>query len=145
MIDEIPAILAFAGPDEWHHLIAPTRTNLTTQGAATLVGSALGACSGPRSDTLNITTLTELAAASIIISNKIANTLFTISALAVFEEARRTARILKNNTPTRHPAFNRPFIRSTAMLKVVRSEDPAVLTWLLVDIIRVADHIVDYA
>lgn len=112
MIDEMPAILTFAGPDSWHHLIAPSRTNLTTQNAAALIGSTLSACTGPRSDALNITTLAELAAASIIISNKIANTLFAISALTVFEEARRAARILENNAPTTHPAFKRPFIRS---------------------------------
>lgn len=145
MIDEMPAILAFAGPDKWHHLIAPTRTNLTTQGAATLVGSALNACSGPRSGTLNINTLTELATASIIVSNKIANTLFTISALTVFEEARRVARILENKAPMTHPVFNPPSVRQIAMLQAVRSEDPAVLTWLLVDLIRIADHIVDYS
>lgn len=73
MIDETPAALYQAGPANWHHLIAPTKTFPMTEGAAQFVASTADATAGLQGGTTVTGTLTDLAAAATILSNAIAN------------------------------------------------------------------------
>ena len=141
MVDETSIILQYAGPASWHHLIAPARTNMADNAIITNIGSALNACTGPRSTELNILTLAELSVAANLLANKIANTIFTADAQTIFKYARTTAHLLDATAKTTHPAFVPPFKKIQPMMKAARSNNPTVLSTLLIDIIRIANHI----
>lgn len=140
MVDETPAALAYAGPDSWHHLIAPTRafplTEATIQAAALSMDSTIGANRGIEA----IWALCDLAATSNILANAIANTTFTANARGVFEDARATAHTL--DTLNEHtPRFTPTFQTCRTFWNALQTKDPQVLPWLLVDLIRIANHI----
>lgn len=141
MIDETFTILQYAGPASWHHLIAPARTNMSDNAIIATIGSALNACTGPRSLELNLLTLSELSTAANQLANKIANTIFTADAQTIFKDARTAAHLLDATTKTTHPAFVPPFKKIPPMMTAARSNDATVLSMLLIDIIRIANHI----
>lgn len=86
--------------------------------------------------------LTDLAATANILSNAIANTIFTATALDIFKDARTAAHVLQvinRNTPTFNPTFRtyRHFKRA------IDTRDPQVVAMLLIDVIRIAYHITE--
>lgn len=142
MTDETFTALNYAGPDSWHHLIAPTRTfplnEGTEQAAALSMDSAYDHLNGISA----IYPLTDLAATANILSNAIANTIFVANALDIFEEARTTANIL--DAINKHtPRFCPTFITYRHFKQAVGTRDPRVLAMLLIDTIRIAYHIAD--
>lgn len=143
MADETFTILHYAGPATWHQNIAPSRTDMDPNAIITNIGSALNACIGPRSTELNILTLAELSVAANLLSNKIANTIFVADAQTTFKDARMVANILDAINKTPHPAFVPPFKKTQPMMRAARSNDPAVLSMLLIDVIRIAYHITE--
>ena len=143
MTDETFTILQYAGPATWHQNIAPSRTDMAPNAIITNVGSALNACIGPRSTELNILTLTELSVAANLLSNKIANAIFVADALTIFKDARMVANILDAINKAPHPAFVPPFTKMQPMMRAARSNDPTILSMLLIDVIRIANHIIE--
>ena len=142
MHDETPAALTYAGPDSWHHLIAQTHTfpltEATIQAAALSMDSAIGVSRGIEV----IWALCDLAATSNILANAVANATFTANAREVFEDAHATARTL--DTLNEHtPPFKPTFQTCRAFWDALQTKDPQVLPWLLVDVIRIANHIID--
>lgn len=143
MTDETFTILQYAGPATWHQTIAPSRTDMDPNAITINIGSALNACIGPRSTELNILTLAELSVAANILSNKIANMIFVADALTIFKDARMVANILDAINKAPHPVFVPPFKKMQPMMRAARSNDPAVLSMLLIDVIRIANHIAE--
>jgi hypothetical protein len=142
MTDETFTALQYAGPASWHHLIAPTRTFPITEETALAAAQSMDAASPYRNDLPAIYTLTDLAATANILSNAIANTVFTATALDIFKEARTAAHVLyiiNRDTPTFNPTFRtyRHFKRA------VDTRDLQVVTMLLIDVIRIAYHITE--
>lgn len=142
MTDETFTALKYAGPASWHHLIAPTRTfpltEGTTQAAALSMDSAYGRPDGISA----VYVLTDLAATANILSNAIANTIFTTTALDIFKEARTAAHVLQvinRNTPT----FNPTFRTYRHFKQAIDTRDPQVIAMLLIDVIRIAYHITE--
>ena len=102
-IDETATALRVAGPASWHHLIAPTRTFPLAEETALAAAQSMDAASPYRNDISAIYALTDLAATANILSNAIANTIFTTTALDIFKEARTASHILhvtNRDTPT---------------------------------------------
>ena len=142
MTDETQAALQYAGPASWHHLIAPTRTFPLTELALQAASLSIDSTYGRLNDISAVYALADLAGTAIILSNAIANTLFTTTALDIFKEARTTAHVLhviNANTPTFTPTFRtyRYFKRAA------ETQDPRVLSMLLIDIIRIAYNITE--
>lgn len=142
MHDETPAALTYAGPDSWHHLIAQTHTfpltEATTQAAALSMDSVPGVSRGIKA----IWALCDLAATSNILANAAANATSTANAREVFEDARSTARTL-DILNERTPRFNPTFRTYQVFWDALQTKDPQVIAMLLVDTIRIANHIID--
>nr|DAP76102.1 MAG TPA: hypothetical protein [Caudoviricetes sp.] len=137
MTDETFTALQYAGPASWHHLIAPTRTFPLTDGTAQAAAQSMDAAYDHLNDISAIYALTDLAATANILSNAIANTIFTTTALDIFKEARTAAHILhvtNRDTPTFTPTF-----RTYRHFKqAIETRDPQVIIRLLIDVIRIA-------
>ena len=136
---QLPLALQSAGPDNWHHTIAPTDfplTEATIQAASMSIDSAVGTIGGIS----NVFALHSLAAAATILANAIANTTPGANATKVFKKARSTAYALdtiNKNTPRFFPDF-----RAYRYLnRAIATNSPTVLTMLLLDFIRIASHI----
>ena len=140
MIDETPAALYQAGPANWHHLIAPTKTFPMTEGAAQFVASTADATVGTQGGITVAATLTDLAAAAIILSNAIANNTLTADAQDTFKGARNTAGYL-DIINTHIPPFTPTIHTYTHLKRALDTKDTNVLSALLIDIIRIANHI----
>lgn len=142
MTDETFTALKYAGPASWHHLIAPTRTFPLTDGTAQAAAQSMDSAYCHRNDISAIYTLTDLAATANILSNAIANTILTTTALDIFKEARNAAHILRaTNRDT--PPFT-PTLRTYRYFKqAVDTRDPKVIIRLLIDVIRIAYHIAE--
>lgn len=140
MIDETVPALHYAGPNSWHHLIASTHasplTESTSQAASLAMDSAVGHFKGIEA----IFALSDLPAAAIILSNAIANTTLTTNAHSIFEGARATAHIL-DNIATNTPRFTPTFRTATHFKRAADTNDPQILAMLLIDTIRIANHI----
>lgn len=137
MVDETFTALQYAGPASWHHLIAPTRTFPLTEGAIQAASLSMDSAYDRLNGISAVYALADLAAAANIISNAIANTLFTTTALDIFKEARIAAHILhviNRNTPT----FTPTFMTYRYFKRAAETQDPRVLSMLLIDIIRIA-------
>ena len=142
MTSETYTALQYAGPDSWHHLIAPTRTfpltESTTQAAALTMDSTLGHFK----DNEAIFALADLSATANILSNAIANSTLTADANTIFKDARTTANTL--DTTNKHtPHFTPTFRTYKHFERAANTKDPQVLSMLLIDIIRIANHIVN--
>lgn len=142
MADETFIALQYAGPASWHHLIAPTHTFPLTDGAAQAAALTMDSACSYRNGLSAIYALTDLAATANILSNAIANTIFTATALDIFKEARTAAHILHvTNRDT--PTFNPTFRTYRHFKEAIDTQDPRVLAMLLIDTIRIAYHITE--
>ena len=134
--------LVAAGPDRWTPLIEDdhTQTNPTT--AAQLISSATRKDINPATLEAAFTSLAKLSAATIILSNAIA-TDPTISAQKVFIDSRTVARHLNARpTPPTITDGDTTQISATASTFNTQAGTEA-LTRLLIDTIRIANHITD--
>ena len=138
--NETYTVLQRAGPANWHHLIAPTSTFPLTRSTAQAAAQSMDSACSYHNDPSAIYALTDLAATASILASAIANAIFTTNALDIFKEARTAAYVLhviNENTPAFTPTF-RTYIHFE---QAVDTNDPTVLYLLLVDIIRIANHI----
>lgn len=92
--------------------------------------------------TTAITISTSLLGASIILSHSIAGLTGCDSARDVYDECRRVASILDNRTPG-GIAHNNPDAMVDAAYAIINTYNSDALTWMLVDIIRIANHITE--
>ena len=142
MVDETSTALWNAGPDNWHHLIAPTRTLPLTESTIQAASISIDGATGDLNGIEAIFALSDLAAAANILANAIANSIFVADANAVFKEARMTANIL-DAANKRAPHFRPTFRTYKYFEQAAETRDPQVLTALLIDIIRIANHITE--
>ena len=142
MIDETFTALQYAGPASWHHLIAPTRTFPLTEFSIHSIAYAMSPGDRKLSDNEPVVLLGALAAAANLTSNAVANKLFVTTALDIFKEARIAAHILhvaNNGLP--HVATDARTYKHVA--RALKTNDPQVLSMLLIDIIRTAYRITE--
>ena len=142
MINETAPALHCTGPNSWHHLIAPTRASPLTESTSQATSLAMDGDVGHFKDIEAIFALSDLAAAAIILSNAIANTTLTTNTRSIFEGARATARTLDNMT-TNTPRFTPTFRTTTHFKRAADTNDPQILAMLLIDTIRIANHITE--
>ena len=132
--------LHHAGPANWRHLIAPTKPSPLSAGALQAASLSMDAATSAPSGIEAIFALTELAATAITLSNAIANATHATSARATFKKALQAATLLDSinkNTPPFTPTF-----RTYRHFKqAAETRAPQVLSSLLVDVIRIANHI----
>lgn len=142
MADETLTILHYAGPASWHHLIAPTRTFPLTEFSTHSIAFAMSPGDRKLSDNEPVAQLGILAAAANLISNAIAHSIFTADANIIFKDARMTATIL-DATNKKLPQFTPNVSTYKHVARALRTNDPQVLSMLLIDIIRTANHIIN--
>lgn len=142
MIDETFTALQYAGPANWHHLIAPTRTFPLTEFSNHSVAYAMSPGDRKLGGNEPVVQLGALAAAANLTSNAIANSIFTADANTIFKDARMTAAIL-DATNKNLPQFTPTVSTYKNVVRALKTNDPQVLSMLLIDIIRTATHIVN--
>lgn len=142
MSDETFTALHYASPANWHHLIAPTRTFPLTEFSIHSIAYAMSPGERKRSGNEPVVQLGTLAAAANLTSNAIANSIFTADAHIIFKDARMTAAIL-DATNKGLPQFTPTVSTYKHVARALRTNDPQVLSMLLIDIIRTANHIVN--
>nr|DAP04951.1 MAG TPA: hypothetical protein [Caudoviricetes sp.] len=142
MTDETFTALQYAGPANWHHLIAPTRTFPLTEFSIHSIAFAMSPGDGEFSNNEPVVQLGILAAAANLTSNAIANSIFTADAHTIFKDARMTAAIL-DATNKKLPQFTPNVTTYKHVARALRTNSPQVLSMLLIDIIRTASHIVN--
>lgn len=86
--------------------------------------------------------LGALATAANLTSNAIANSIFTADAHTIFKGARMTADLL-DATNKKLPQFTTNVATYKHVARALRTNAPQVLSMLLIDIIRTANHIVN--
>lgn len=140
MVDETFTALQYAGPAKWHHLTAPTRTFPLTEFSIHSIAYAMSPGGVKLSDNESVVQLGILAAAANLTSNAIANSIFTADARTIFKDARMTASLLDaTNKGLPRVTINVSMYRTVA--RALRTNDPRVLSMILIDIIRTANHI----
>lgn len=142
MSDETFTALQYAGPASWHHLIAPTRTFPLTEFSIHSIAYAMSPGDRELSDNEPVVRLGALAAAANLTSNAIANSIFTADANTIFKDARMTAAIL-DATNKNLPQFTPTVSTYKNVVRALKTNDPQVLSMLLIDIIRTANHITE--
>ena len=140
MIDETFTALQYAGPASWHHLIAPTRTFPLTEFSIHSIAFAMSPGDGKLSGNEATIHLGVLATAANLTSNAIANSIFTTDAHTIFKNARTTAALL-DATNKKLPQFTPNVSTYKHVARALRTNDPQVISMLLIDIIRTANHI----
>lgn len=140
MTDETFTALHYAGPANWHHLIAPTRTFPLTEFSIHATAFAMSPGDRKLSDNEPVVQLSALAAAANLTANAIAHNIFTADAHTIFKDARMTATIL-DTTNKGLPQFTPNVSTYKHVARALRTNDPQVLSMLLIDIIRTANHI----
>lgn len=140
MNDETFTALQYAGPASWHHLIAPTRTFPLTEFSIHSVAFAMSPGARELSGNEPVVQLGTLAAAANLISNAIAHSIFTADANIIFKDARMTAAII-DATNNKLPQFTPNVSTYKHVARALGTNDPQVLSMLLIDIIRTANHI----
>ena len=140
MTDETRAALQCAGPDSWHHLIARTRTFPLTDDTIEMAALSMDSTLNCPYSIDAIPALTDLAATANILANAIANSQQAAGAQSIFKLTCVAAHALDNinkDTPSFTPTLNtyRHFKRAA------ETRDPQVLSMLLLDVIRIANHI----
>ena len=135
------AAAAIAGPNNWRHPIQNDHTEMRPEGAISLPATPLNNSNAETTIERTITNLSSLAGASPIITNATASqSIYT--AREVFLAAKKTAEDLDSYAPTPHPADSNE--RAWwAVVKILQSRSSDAFLWLLVDIIRVANHLAD--
>lgn len=141
MIDETFTALQYAGPASWHHLIAPTRTFPLTEFSIHSIAYAMSPGDRNLSDNEPVVILGILATAANLTSNAIANSIFTADAHTIFKDARTTAGLL-DATNKKLPQFTPNMSTYKHVARALRTNDPQVLSMLLIDIIRTANDII---
>ena len=129
------AIAATSGPQRWGSLIAGDHAHTTPESAFPLLSAAIKQQCNTLESTL--TALTGYAGATLILSYRIASH-SNKDAIAVFVGCRRTADELENingYTPVN------PKGAISAINKILYSNDNTAFIMLLVDIIRIANHV----
>lgn len=142
MTGETFTALKYAGPASWHHLIAPTRTFPLTEFSIHSIAYAMSPGDRELSDNEPVVLLGVLATAANLTSNAIANSIFTADAHTIFKDARMTAAIL-DATNKKLPQFTPNVSAYKHVVRALRTNDPQVLSMLLIDIIRTANHIAE--
>lgn len=142
MANETFAALQYAGPANWHHLIAPTRTFPLTEFSTHSIAFAMSPGDRSLSDNEPVAQLGALAAAANLTSNAIANNIFTADAHTIFKDARTTASLL-DTTSKGLPQFTPNVGTYKHVVRALKTNDPQVLSMLLIDIIRTANHIAE--
>ena len=142
MVDETATALRFAGPTSWHHLIAPTRTfpltDSTIRATALSMDSAIDHPRGIEA----IPALAELASTANILANAIANSQQVAGAQSIFKLTRTTAHILDIINKD-VPSFTPKFSTYRHFRRAAETRDHTVLSMLLIDVIRIANHITE--
>ena len=141
MSDETFTALQYAGPASWHHLIAPTRTFPLTEFSTHSIAYAMSPGDRKLRDNESVVRLGVLATAANLTSNAIANSIFTADAHTIFKDARMTADLL-DATNKKLPQFTPNVSTYKHVARTLRTNDPQVLSMLLIDIIRTANHII---
>lgn len=142
MANETFTALQYAGPASWHHLIAPTRTFPLTEFTIHSIAFAMSPGDRRLSDNEPAVQLGTLAAAANFTANAIANNIFVANANTIFKDARTTAAIL-DETNKNLPQFTPNVSTYKHVARALRTNDPQVLSMLLLDIIRTANHITE--
>lgn len=142
MIDETFTALQYAGPASWHHLIAPTRTFPLTDHSIHSIAFAMSTGDRKLSGNEPVAQLGILAAAANLTANAIAHSIFTADANIIFKDARMTATIL-DTTNKKLPQFTPNVSTYKYVAQALRTNAPQVLSMLLIDIIRTANHIIE--
>lgn len=142
MTDETYTALQYAGPANWHHLIAPTRTFPLTEFSIHSIAFAMSPGDRCLSDNEPVVQLGVLAAATNLTANAIANNIITADAHTIFKDARMTATIL-DATNKKLPQFTPNVSTYKHVARALKTNDQQVLYALLVDIIRTANHIIE--
>lgn len=142
MADETFTALQYAGPASWHHLIAPTHTFPLAEFSTHSIAYAMSPGDGKLSGNEPVVQLGALAAAANLTSNAIANIIFTADAHTIFKDARITAAIL-DATNKKLPQFTPNVSTYKHVARALRTNSPQVLSMLLIDIIRTANHIIE--
>ena len=93
-------------------------------------------------DNESVVRLGTLAAAANLTSNAIANSIFTADAHTIFKDARMTADLL-DATNKKLPQFIPNVSTYKHVARALRTNDPQVLSMLLIDVIRIAYHITE--
>ena len=133
------AAAAIAGPTNWWHLIQNDHIEVRPEGAVSLLAGPLNGGSVEPTIERAITALFSLAGASLILANAAASqSIYT--AREVFLAAKKTAEDLGSYAPTPHPAVSNERAWWAAV-KILQSGSGDAFLWLLVDIIRIANHI----
>lgn len=128
-----------AGPNNWWHLIKNDHTEMRPEGAIPILAAPLNRGNAEPTIEQAIITLFSFAGASLILANAAASQ-STYTAREVFLAAKKTAEDLDSYAPTPHPAASNERAWWAAV-KILQSESGDAILWLLVDIIRVANHI----
>lgn len=130
---------AIAGPTSWWHLIQNDHIEVRPEGATSLLAGPLNGGNVEPTIERAITDLSSLAGASLILANAAASqSIYT--AREVFLAAKKTAEDLGSYAPTPHPAVSNERAWWAAV-KILQSGSGDAFLWLLVDIIRLANHI----
>ena len=140
MSDETFTALHYAGPANWHHLIAPTRTFPLTKFSIHATAFAMSPGDRKLAGNEPVAQLGALAAAANLTANAIAHNIFTADAHIIFKDARMTAALL-DATNKGLPQFTPNVSTYKHVVRALRTNDPQVLSMLLIDIIRTANHI----
>lgn len=134
------AVVAVAGPNNWWHLIKNDHTEMRPENAITLLAVPLNG--GHVEPTIEqvIASLFSFAGASLILANATASqSIYT--AREVFLAAKTTAEDLGSYAPTPHPAVSNERAWWAAA-KILQSGSGDAYLWLLVDVIRLANHFI---
>ena len=127
------AIATTASPQNWDALIADDHAGASPEAALPLINTALR----QQCNTIEgaLTALASLAGATLILSYSISDT-SRHHALEVFRVCRHTANNLEcAGTPVDYKSA------ISAVNRILYSNDPLALSTLLVDVIRIANHI----
>ena len=136
MTDETFTTLQYAGPASWHRLIAPTRTFPLTEFSIHAIAFAMSPGDRKLSGNEPVFQLGALA------SNAIAHNIFTADAHIIFKDARMTASLL-DAINKKLPQFTPNVSTYKHVARALRTNNPQVLSMLLIDIIRTANHIIN--
>ena len=142
MSDETFTALQYAGPASWHHLIAPTRTFPLTEFSIHSIAFAMSPGDRELSGNEPVARLGDLAAAANLTSNAIASSIFGTDANTIFKSIRTAAATL-DATNKKLPQFTPNVSTYKHVARALRTNDPRVLSMLLIDIIRTATHIAE--
>ena len=140
MTDETFTALQYAGPANWHHLIAPTRTFPLTEFSIHSIARAMSPGDRGRSDNEPVVQLGTLAAAANLTSNAIANSILSADARTIFKAAHMMAALL-DAINKNLPQFTPNVSTYKHVARALRTNDPQVLSMLLIDIIRTANRL----